>query len=278
MKERVSLTLDSGLIKEIDSQVDGTITRSRSDAIEKILKKHITERKTAVILAGGPPEKLFIKGLNTYRPLVNIGKNRLIEDIIIKCRMVGFTNIVIIGFSALISKLYEVLGDGRKYGVNINYIEENRKLGSAKTLELAREYLKTDFLFLPCDHWFDFNLEKLQKFHLMQNGIVTLGIHAKTSFDWKTSIVVLDGYKIVDYEEFPKKPKTHLISVFIGFMKKDIFNYTPPGEVKWSLQENVFPKLAKERKLVGYPIAGNWVNIHTKKDVGKVREIIKSKT
>jgi len=277
MKERISLTLESELIKEIDSQIDGIITRSRSNAIEKILKKHVTERKTAVILAGGNPENLFMKELNTYRPLVNIGKRSLIEDIIIKCRKVGFTNIAIIGFSTLISKLYEALGDGRKYGVNINYIEENRGLGSAKTLELAREYLKTDFLFLPCDHWFDFDLEKLQKFHLMQNGIVTLGIHAKTSFDWKTSIVVLDGYKIVDYEEFPKKPKTHLISVFIGFMKKDIFNYTPPGQVKWSLQENVFPKLAKEKKLVGYPIAGNWVNIHTKKDVEKVKQIIKSK-
>jgi len=270
MKERVSLTLAPEIVNEIDSQIDGILIRSRSDAIEKILKKHITERKTAVILAGGDPGKLFIKELNTYRPLVNIGKTRLIEDIIVKCRKAGFSSILIVGSSILISKLYEVVGDGKKYGVGISYIEENKELGSAKTLELVKDYLKTDFLFLPCDHWFDFDLKKLQRFHLMQNGTVTLGIHTRTSFDWKTSVVVLDGYKIVDYEELPKKPKTHLISVFIGFMKKDIFTHIPPGEIKWGLQKNVFPKLASEGKLVGYPIADNWINVHTKKDVEKI--------
>lgn len=276
-KQRVSLSLDSELIKEIDKDVDGIRVKSRSDAIETILKEYLEREKACVILAGGNPKKLFIKELKTYRPLVNIGERRLIEDIILKCREAGFRNVIIIGFPTIIAKLYETLGNGGKYGVSINYIDERKGLGSAKTLELAKKYLKTDFLFLPCDHWFDFDLKKLQKFHLENNGITTLGIHAKTSFDWKTSIVVLDGCKIVDYEEFPKKPKTHLISVFIGFMKKNIFNYIPSEEVKWSLQENVFPKLAKEKKLVGYPIAGNWVNIHTKKDVEKVREIIKSK-
>jgi len=270
MKTRISLSLDSNLIKEIDSSVDGIVIRSRSDAIEKILRRHIIEKKTAVILAGGDPEKLFIKELNVYRPLVKIGKETLIENIILKCREGGFTNIVIIGSSIIISKIYEVVGDGKKYDVNITYIEETKSLGSAKTLELAKNYLKGDILFLPCDHYFDFDLKKLYEFHVSQNGIVTLGIHARTSFDWKTSVVVMDGYKIIEYEENPKKPKTHLISIFIGFMKSDIFNFIPPGDVYWSLQEHLFQKLSKDGKLVGYPIAGNWINVHTKEDVEKV--------
>lgn len=275
MKGRISLTLDKEILKEVDSLIDGIIIRSRSDAIEKLLKEQITYKKTAVILAGGRPENLFIKELNTYRPLVNIGNKKLIEDIVMKCRGSGFSRIIIIGFPILISKIYEVLGDGKKYNVNIEYIEEDKELGSAKTLELAKDRLKTDFLFLPCDHWFDFDLKKLQEFHLLHNGIVTLGIHSRTSFYWKTSVVVLDGYKIVEYEEYPKKPKTHLISIFIGFMKKDVFDYIPIGNLRWSLQENIFPRLAKEGKLVGYPIAGNWINVHTKKDLENVIKLSK---
>lgn len=275
MKKRVSLSLDSNLIKEIDSSVDGIVIRSRSDAIEKILRQYVMEKKTAVILAGGKPEKLFIKELNVYRPLVKIGKKMLIEDNILKCREAGFTNIVIIGSSIIISKIYEILGDGKKYDVNIVYVEETKSLGTAKTLELAKNYLKGDILFLPCDHYFDFDLKKLYEFHLSQNGIVTLAIHARTSFDWKMGVVVMDGYKIIDYEETPKKPKTHLVSVFTGFMKSDVFNFIPPGDVYWSLQENLFPKLAKEGKLIGYPIAGIWVNVHTKKDLEKAIELKK---
>jgi len=276
MKSRVSITLDTKVLSEIDRQVDGIFIRSRSDAIEKILKERIVESKTAVILAGGSPERLVLKGDNNiYRPVVNIGKRSLIEDILTKCRAAGFPNIVIVGFPAVIAKLYETLGNGDKMGVNIVYVEEDRELGSAKTLEKARKYIKSDFLFLPCDHWFDFDLKKLADFHKMSGGVATLAVHSKTSFDWNTSIVEMDGYKIVNYEEFPKKPKTHLVSMLIGFMKPEVFDNIPPGEVKWSLQENVFPKLAIEGKLMGYPISGEWVNVHSKKDVDKVVELSK---
>lgn len=270
MKNRVSLSLESKIVKEIDEMVDGISIRSRSDAIEKILKAYIGDRKTAVILAGGNPEKLFIKELGVYRPLVDIGKRKLIEDIILKCRENGFDKILIVGFANLIAKIYEVLGNGEKYGVKITYIEENKELGSAKTLELVKNYVKSDFLFLPCDFYFNFDLNKLYDFHKLHNGIVTIGIHTRTSYDWKKGIVEMDGYKVIDYDENPKKPTTRLVGVFLGFMKNDIFNNVPPGEVFWSIQEHVFPKLAKDGKLVGYPIAGDWVNVHTKEDLEKV--------
>ena len=80
-KIRVSLSIDKNLIKDIDSRIDGIVIRSRSDAIEKILREHVIDRKTAVILAGGTPHDLIIKELNEIRPLVNIGRKTLIEDI-----------------------------------------------------------------------------------------------------------------------------------------------------------------------------------------------------
>jgi len=275
MKDRISLTLDSKIVKEIDSMVDGIIIRSRSNAIEKVLKDHLVERKTVVILAGGNPDKIFVKELDCYRPLAKIGKVRLIEDIISKCRSAGFNNILIIGFPIVISRLYETLGNGEKYNVTILYIEENKELGTAKTLEHAKKYLKTDFLFLPCDHWFDFDLKSLYDFHLSNSGTATLAVHTRTSFDWKTSIVEMNGYRIIDYEEFPKKPKTHLVSILTGFMKPEIFDFIPPGDVYWSLQEHIFPKLAGAGKLIGYPIAGKWVNVHSINDIRKVNDILK---
>lgn len=256
------------------------LASQRDLSYEKLLEElvsmsysRIESGKTCVILAGGNPKKLFIKELKTYRPLVDIGKKKLIEDIALKCKNVGFDSIVIVGFSKIVSELQNVLGNGERYDVKINYVEEKNELGSAKTLELAKEYLKTDFLFLPCDHWFDFDLKKLQDFHLANNGTVTLGIHTRTSFDWNKGVVVLDGSKITDFEETPKKPKTHLTSVFTGFMKMDVFKYIQSGDVFCSLQKDVFPKLAAEGKLVGYPVPGNWVNVHSKEDIEKINSI-----
>lgn len=252
----------------------------RDLSYEKLLEElvdmsysRIESEKVCVILAGGDPKKLFIKEIKTYRPLVNVGKRKLIEDIIIKCKGAGFGKIIIVGSSTIISELTEALGNGKKYYVEINYVEEKKELGSAKTLELAKKYLKTDFLFLPCDHWFDFDLKKLQNFHFAQSGTVTLGIHTRTSFDWSKGVVVLEGNKITDFEESPKEPKTHLTSVFTGIMKMGIFDYIPNGEVFCSLQQDVFPRLAAEGKLVGYPVPGDWVNVHSKEDIEKINSI-----
>lgn len=272
-KQRISVTLDAEIIKEIVREMKESGAKSLSGFVEAIIKEYIEGMATCVILAGGNPKKLFIKEVDAYRPLVDIGKRKLIEDIILKCKNAGFRNIIIVGFQEIISNLYVTLGNGERYGVRLTYLEEAKELGSAKTLDLVKKYIKTDFLFLPCDHWFDFDLKKLQQFHFEQNGTVTLAIHTRTSFDWKTSVVEMDGYRIVNYEEQPKKPKTHLISTFIGIMKRDALNLIPPGEVYWSLQGNMFPKLAKEGKLVGYPISGNWVNVHTKDDIEKIKKL-----
>lgn len=59
-KVRVCLSLDPKIVSKVDSTIDGIIVKSRSEAVERILKEHIVDKKTAVILAGGEPEKLFI--------------------------------------------------------------------------------------------------------------------------------------------------------------------------------------------------------------------------
>jgi hypothetical protein len=241
MKDRVSITLDRNVLAEVDKRVDGIYIRSRSDAIEKILKERVVDAKTAVILAGGAPERLILKGSDVYRPLVSIGKKSLIEDIVYKCREAGFSNIVVVGFPAVVSKLYEALGNGSKFGVSIVYIEEDKALGSAKSLERARKYLKTDFLFVPCDHWFDFDLKKLGEFHRNNGGIATLAVHSKTSFDWNTSIVEMDGYRIISYEEFPKKPK-----ILFGVLcktKSGIDHNPRPFDASLNAPANRFPQL-----------------------------------
>src|SRR5438093_12250441 len=106
MKRRISLTLDENLMPSLDKLVDGLIIRSRSHAVEKILREHLLENKTAVILAGGDPNKLFIAGTDTFRPFVDIDGTLLIEYILSKFRTSGFSNIVIVGFPLIISNIY----------------------------------------------------------------------------------------------------------------------------------------------------------------------------
>lgn len=277
MKTRISLSLDKKIVDMLDLFIDGINIRSRSDAVSKFLSEYLNDKRTVVILAGGEPKNLIIEELDVYRPLVKISKDKtLIENIIEKCRSAGYSNVIYIADPAVIAKTYEVLGNGNKLGVNINYLSEKSGFGSAKTLEKAKSFVKSDFLCLPCDHFFDFDLKQLRDTHYSnKNSIATFAVHARTIYGWnKTSIVEMEGSRIVSYEEKPEKLKSHLTSTFIGIFSPEVFNYIPPGEVYWSVQEHIFPKIAKEGRFYGYPIAGNWVNVHTKDDVLKVKKLV----
>ncbi|MFW9995701.1 MAG: sugar phosphate nucleotidyltransferase [Candidatus Odinarchaeota archaeon] len=274
-KSRVTITIDSALLKQIDSSIDGRNIRSRSEAIEIYVKRYFKERNTAVILAGGDPDKLIIKQLDTYRPLVLLGKMTLIEDVISKVRAAGFERIFIIGHTKIISAIFAQHGTFEKLQVDVNYTAEEKSLGTAKTVEKVRNEIKSDFLVLPCDTYFDFNLKSMYEFHLNNDGVGTFAIYSKTTFDSKyKGVVELDGFHIVSHIEKPKKPVSHLVKTMIGFFSPQVFEYIPAGDIAWTIEEQVIDKLVSERALLGYPVAGNWFNIHDHNDLDVLKKYL----
>lgn len=280
-KKRITISISPDIVKHVKKMVDDGYMRSRSDAIEKILREYLSQMKQAVILAGGSPERMYLKEQGTYSPLVQINGRTLIEDTILKCARSGINDIIIIGFKEINTQLFNVMSNGEALGVSIKYVEEKKPLGVAKSIEAARTHLKTDFLMIPGDCYLNFDLLKLHKFHLLHGGIATLAIYSRTDFyypehEFWRGIVEMTGANIEVYEEMQEKAKTHLLSTLIGYFSPEIFNYIPAGDIPCSLQEEVFPKLAEEHQLYGFLFRGDWVNVHRQEDVELVRKLVQS--
>ena len=56
MKERITLTIDERLLKQVDAMVDGSLVKNRSHAVELLLGRGMGQQKLrkALVLAGGP--------------------------------------------------------------------------------------------------------------------------------------------------------------------------------------------------------------------------------
>ncbi|MFX0210001.1 MAG: sugar phosphate nucleotidyltransferase, partial [Candidatus Hodarchaeota archaeon] len=218
-KTRITITIDPDIVKQIDAEIDGILIRSRSEAIEKFVKQYLGQQRIAIILAGGDPDSLRTSETADYRPLLPINDKTLIEFIIDKIFAAGFQKIIVIGQSSLIKAIYSVITPNKQILELMEFIEESRPLGTAKTLELARSLITNDFLVVPCDTYFDFNLQDLYNFHLQQDTLATFAIYSRTSFDSKfKGVVEMDGFRIISHEEKPIEPKSHLIKTMIGIM------------------------------------------------------------
>ncbi len=245
--------------------VDNIFVRNRSQAIEVVLKKAFDKDKIAVILLGGPEEKLVIDG--EYLPEIVIRGNPLIERQIKKLREHNFREIFIVGRKKILEVIFEIMKEGQHYGVNINYVEEKESKGSATSLKLLRNRIKDTFLVLFGDLIFDaIKLDDLWESHLKNPNMATL-----TLITYKNPLVkgevFLEGDKIVDFNQKPKKKtneNSYLVFCPIFVCEPELMQYSGP-----SLEQDIFPALAKKRLLNGYISSSSETHLHSSRDVKK---------
>lgn len=116
----------------------------------------------AMILAAGLGRRMQPLTANLPKPLLKVGDKTLIEHQIERLVAGGVTGIVINHFY-LGSMIEEALGDGSRYGVEIQYSREAIRLETAGGIIKSLDMLQDDsFIVVNADIWTDFEFSKLQ--------------------------------------------------------------------------------------------------------------------
>ncbi|MEM3373785.1 MAG: sugar phosphate nucleotidyltransferase [Candidatus Woesearchaeota archaeon] len=265
MKHKISITINEKTLKEIDSLIDNIYIRNRSQAIELLVSYALGENKTAVILSGGSEENIKISN-EEYRITAKIKNMPLIELIIKKLKEHDFKKIYIIAQEKIINSVFPIIQNGSKYGVSVEYIEERESLGTFYTLSLIRGKIKGSFLVLYGDIYFsDLDLDKLWEEHIKRKGIATL-LLTTTPEPEKKGIVKIEGSKILEFQQKPEKTDIYLGFSSIFIAQPEILEYQ--GK---SLEEDIFPLLAKKGLLNGYLTTCKIIKIRKKEDTYSIK-------
>jgi len=255
MKEKISLTIDADLIKQADSLIDGITIRNRSQAIESLLRKALTEKAIdcAVILAGGKLKHLAFEG--TYKPLVKIEGAPLLINAIRKLKSAGVTKIIIAA-GPLFQKITELVGDGSEYGVNIIYIQD-KELGTSGAVKTAAQHITGPFFVLFADIYFDFDLSKMIDFHRANGGPATMAVSV-TELGESQDYIRIVGNKVTEFQYQTGRARTHHVNAGIYLFEKELLDNIPK---RGSLEKEFLPKLAKEGKLTAFVFSGKWKHL-----------------
>jgi len=116
----------------------------------------------ALIIAAGQGKRL--RPIGDTKPLVTLLGLGLIERVILTAKKSGIKEFCIVtGYNG--EKIREQLSDGKKYGVKIQYVQNDSWIrGNAISILKARNYFKESFVLLMADHNYDHRiLNKLLK-------------------------------------------------------------------------------------------------------------------
>lgn len=129
-----------------------------------------------VIMAGGRGTRISSVASDIPKPMIKIAGKPVLEHEIECLREQGFTDLVIT-ISHLGSVIMDYFGDGKQFGVKIQYFNEETPLGNAGALFKIRNQLNEDFLLLNADAIFNVDFNRFIAFHQSHGGLVTLFAH-----------------------------------------------------------------------------------------------------
>ena len=145
-------------------------------------------------MAGGKGTRISSIASDIPKPMIPIEGKSVLEHEIACLRRQGFVDLIIT-VSHLGSIIMDHFGDGSKFGVKIQYFNEEKPLGNAGALFKLRNQLTEDFLLINADAIFDIDFKRFESFHKKHGALVTLFSHPN-SHPYDSGLLILDknGY------------------------------------------------------------------------------------
>jgi mannose-1-phosphate guanylyltransferase len=215
------------------------------------------------VMCGGEGTRLRPLTFERPKPCIPIVNQPSIQHLVSHLSKLGFHEVIItLGYMA--ESIEEALGDGSFFGVNVTYVHEKTKRGTAGSVKNAQAYLDgQDFLVVGGDHVTDLNLQEFFREHAARQSITSIGL---ISIDEPSEYGIAEidvNYEIKRFKEKPAPGEifSNLASTGIYVCSPEIFDHIPAGK-KYDFARDLFPHLMEEGHILkGWLARGNWTDV-----------------
>lgn len=231
----------------------------------------------AVILIGGLGTRLGSLVEETPKPLLPVAGRPFLDHLLQGLSRHGVTDIILLaGYKAqVVEKLYGPDSNAAaRLGLSIRVLTEETPLGTGGALLAAQEELADNFFLLNGDSLFDFNYLDLTV-TLTDKGEPALATMALRYVEdaRRYGLVEVNGsHHVTAFREKPKTPQSGLVNTGVYWMSRAILDWIPKG--KASLEKNVFPKIAEQKRLLAKSYNGFFIDIGIPEDLARADQTL----
>ncbi len=249
---------------------------SKNFIVKKILrweeifdeKYQETQDTPVVLMAGGEGTRLQPFTNVLPKPLMPIAGKPMMEHILINFSNQNYKKFIVsLNYKSELIKAYF---KSKKY--LIKFIKENRKLGTAGSLSLMKNEIKSDFFLVNCDVLFNLNLSDITNFHYKNKSDLTI---VAAHDDYKIPYGVCEITNNGKLKSLKEKPNISLlINTGLYYLNKKVLSLIP--RKKYDLNELIKSAQKKRLKVLTYIISSkSWIDVGQKEDYLKSYKNIK---
>lgn len=209
-----------------------------------------------VLMAGGLGTRLRPLTNDCPKPLLKIGKKPILETIIDSFIDCGFYRFYL-AVNYRSEMIEEYFGDGSKYGVEIKYIHEKKRMGTAGALYFLPEKPVEPIIVMNGDLLTKLDFGELLDTHIKNGSAATMAVR-EYSYQVPYGVINCDGDRIVSIEEKPEH--TYFVNAGIYVLEPEVVARVDKEE--FFDMPNLFKDIIGEGGKAGvYPIQGYWLDI-----------------
>jgi NDP-mannose synthase len=219
----------------------------------------------AILMAGSKGTRLKPYTAVIPKPLVPVGDMSIIEMVLRQLRACGFERIkVSVGHKAEL--LMAIIGDGHKFGLKVDYHQEDKPLGTLGALAEMKD-LEENFLVMNGDICTNLNFKEFYQAHVTSGAIATIGTYRRME---KIELGVMDvdgsGKLVTGFREKPVYD--FLVSMGVNAFNRGVLDLIPKGEF-FGFDSLMHKMLEQKLKIQSYRFSGFWMDIGRPDDYDK---------
>ncbi len=214
------------------------------------------------ILAGGRGVRLRPYTTALPKPLVPIGEEYAVLDIILQqLRSQGFTRVTL-AIGHLGSLIRAFVGDGSRWDLAVDYSEEDEPLSTIGPILNFLDRMPEHFIVMNGDVLTDLNYAKLLDFHSSTRAPLTVATYQRdVKIDFGT--LETEGGEIVQFREKPTLYYRVSMGVY-AMSRRTLASY--PRNVPFGFDDLVLDLLARNQRPQAFDFDGYWLDIGRPED------------
>ena len=223
--------------------------------LEELIKPKVRPNPV-VIMAGGKGTRLKHLTSECPKPMLPVGGKPILEIILEQCIEAGFRDFYF-SVNYLKEQIQDYFGDGASWQVNIQYVEEDKPLGTAGALSLLPTMPDHPLLVLNGDVLTRVDYGRLLHFHSEHEAVATLCVREHTT-QIPYGVVRMDDVTVQAMEEKPVL--SHYVNAGIYLLEPGLLDLVPSDQF-FDMPQLMEKAIAHEHRVSAFPIHEYWLDI-----------------
>ncbi len=215
---------------------------------------------SAVVMAGGRGTRLRPLTEDVPKPMLPVGDQPLLERIVRRLRQAGIRQVVLTTHYKP-EQIVDHFGDGSRFGVELDYIQEGEPLGTAGALSKLDDAAQP-LLVMNGDILTEVDFRAFLDFHRSHDAALTVAVR-KYDLQVPYGVVRTDDVWITDIEEKPRL--RHFINAGIYLLEPDVWAMIPADE-PYDMPQLIRQLTRDGRKVACFPVLEYWLDIGAVED------------